>query len=145
MKTEGHPQTGFHDRYAAEWDANFDLQEDNAAKIMRDYTRLDGFITFFMEECPECGQTMPFEFDEGRCMRCKCDPCAGVIDDMSESEFRKLIENNTYHINVPKLHRMPFETLPQLIRKQIELRMTMALEKYNKQKKPKSNSNGNEM
>lgn len=145
MKTEGHPQTGFHDRYAAEWDANFDLQEDNAAKIMRDYTRLDGFITFFMEECPECGQTMPFEFDEGRCMRCKCDPCAGVIDDMSESEFRKLIENNTYHINVPKLPRMPFETLPQLIRKQIELRTTMALEKYNKQKKPKSNSNGNEM
>lgn len=124
---------GFYKKCAAEWDADFDLKEDEAAYMLRDYARIDGFITFFMEECPECGQTMPFEFDEGRCMRCKCDPCAGVIDEMSESEFRKLIENNTYHINVPKLYRMPFETLPQLIQKQIELRTTMALEKYNKQ------------
>ena len=124
---------GFHDKYAAEWDADFDLKEDEAAQMLRDYVRLDGWITFFMDECPGCGQTMPFEFDEGRCMKCKCDPCAGVIDEMSEREFEMLIENNRYHIEVPKLPRMPFETLPQLVQRQVDLRVRTALEKYKKE------------
>ena len=72
------------DWYPCEIDADFDIQEEEAAHIMKRYKHLAGYIPFFMMECPQCGCTMPFDLDEGVCMKCNCDPVDGIVDDMSE-------------------------------------------------------------
>lgn len=117
-------------RTQKEIEADFDIQDDKAEEILREYSRLEGLITFFMDECPGCGCTMPFEFDEGRCMKCKCDPCAGIVDDMSEEEFEALVKDNTYHMNIPMLLRKEFETVPQLLERQIKMRYRRAIITY---------------
>lgn len=86
------------DRYRSEIDADFDIQEKEAEHFSKGYKHLAGYITFFMAECPQCGCTMPFELDEGVCMRCNCDPADGIVDDMGDKELEELLHNNRYHL-----------------------------------------------
>ena len=74
---------------------------------------------------------MPFELDEGVCMKCKCDPADGIVDDMSEAEIESLLHNNRYHLKLPYVRRQPFEILPQMLARQIEYRYNEAIKKYN--------------
>lgn len=117
-------------RYAKEIDEGFDVQADKGREIEKRYCHLYGFVSFFMDECPSCGCTMPSEFDEGVCMLCHCDPHAGIVEEMTEEEFEKLTRDNRYHIEVPKLVRMPFETIPTLIQRQLEFRKELAFQEY---------------
>ena len=117
--------------YASERDADFDIQEEEALNFSKGYKHLAGYITFFMAECPQCGCTMPFELDEGVCMKCNCDPADGIVDDMSEAELESLLYNNRYHLKLPYVRRQPFETLPQMLARQIEYRYNEAIKKYN--------------
>lgn len=114
------------DLYPQEEACDFDLKIIEADMMMRRYCHLSGDISFFLDECPGCGCTMPFEFDDGVCMKCGCDATAGIVYDMNEEEFDKLVRNNTYRINIPFLQRRPFETLPDLIRRQAEFRLKEA-------------------
>ena len=117
--------------YPCERDADFDIQEEEALTFSKGYKHLAGYITFFMAECPQCGCTMPFELDEGVCMKCNCDPADGVVDDMSEAELERLLHNNRYHLTLPYVRRQPFETLPQMLARQVEYRCKEATKKYN--------------
>lgn len=119
------------DRYQCEIDAGFDIQEEEAFYFSKGYKHLAGYITFFTAECPKCGCTMPFELDEGVCMKCNCDPADGIIDDMSETELQELLHNNRYHLKLPYVRRQPFETLPQMLERQVEYRCKEAIKKYN--------------
>lgn len=116
--------------YTCEIDTDFDIQEEEALNFSKGYKHLAGYITFFMAECPQCGCTMPFELDEGVCMKCKCDPADGIVDDMSEAELERLLHNNRYHLKLPYVRRQPFETLPQMLARQIEYRYNEAIKKY---------------
>lgn len=69
--------------------------------------------------------------DEGVCMKCNCDPADGVVDDMSEAELERLLHNNRYHLTLPYVRRQPFETLPQMLARQVEYRCKEATKKYN--------------
>ena len=115
--------------YAAEMDDDFDLQYFQGQEMYNKHRHLYGHISFFMGQCPECGDTMPFEFDEGVCMKCSCDPCEGIVDEMTEEEWDELVKDNRYHMEIPFLRRMPFETLPQLIERQVEFRLQSAIDK----------------
>ena len=119
------------DRYRCEIDADFDIQEEEATHIEKGYKHLAGYITFFMAECPQCDCTMPFELDEGVCMKCHCDPSDGILDDMSEAELDALLHNNRYHLKLSYVIRQPFETLPQMLARQVEYRYNEAIKKFN--------------
>lgn len=119
------------DLFPCERDADFDIQEEEALIFSKGYKHLAGYVTFFMAECPQCGCTMPFELDEGVCMKCKCDPADGIVDDMSEAELERLLHNNRYHLKLPYVRRQPFETLPQMLARQVEYRYNEAIKKYN--------------
>ena len=119
------------DLYRSEIDADFDIQEEEAEHFSKGYKHLAGYITFFMAECPQCGCTMPFELDESVCMKCQCDPADGVVDDMSDEELEELLHNNRYHLKLPYVRRQPFETLPQMLARQVEYRCNEAIKKYN--------------
>lgn len=127
------------DLYRSEIDADFDIQEEEAEHFSKGYKHLAGYITFFMAECPQCVCTMPFELDEGVCMRCKCDPVDGIVDDMSDKELEKLLHNNRYHLKLPYVKRQPFETLPQMLARQVEYRCNEAIKKYNEKNMPFTN------
>lgn len=77
--------------------------------------------------------------DEGVCMRCKCDPADGIVDDMSDKELEKLLHNNRYHLKLPYVKRQPFETLPQMLARQVEYRCNEAIKKYNEKTMPFTN------
>lgn len=117
------------DLFPCERDSDFDIQEEDALIFAKGYAHLAGYITFFMAECPQCGGTMPFELDEGVCMKCNCDPADGVVDDMSEAELERLLHNNRYHLKLPYVRRQPFETLPQMLARQVEYRCNEAIKK----------------
>ena len=124
------------DRYQSEIDADFDIQEYEAHYISKGYKHLAGHITFFMAQCPQCECTMPFELDDGVCMKCNSDPVDGIIDDMCEEELEKLLYNNRYHIKLHYVRRQPFETLPQMLARQVEYRCNEAIKKYNDKNMP---------
>lgn len=87
-------------------------------------------IPFFMAECPQCSCTMLFDLDEGVCMKCNCDPSDGIVDDMSESDLEALLHNNRYLLKLPEVIRQPFETLPQMLARQVEYRCNEAIKKF---------------
>lgn len=124
--------------YAEELDEDFDIEADKGREVEKRHCHLSGFVNFFMDECPGCGRTMPFEFDEGVCMLCHCDPCTGIVEEMTDEEFEELIKGNRYHIEVPELLRNPFETMPALIQRQLEFRKELALQEYQRHKSKSS-------
>lgn len=118
------------DLYKEELDSNFDIQEEEADYKSKNYRHLAGYISFFMAECPVCSCTMPFGLDEGVCMACCSDPSDGILDDMTEEEIETLIHNNLYHIKLPYVRRKKFETLPEMLDRQLKFRCEEALKKY---------------
>lgn len=116
--------------YDAELEVDFDLQEDVADRMVAPYHCLYGDIHFFMAECPGCGRTMPFELDEGVCMRCGCDPADEVVEDMDSTEEARLLKDNLYRMRIPMLIRREFETVPSLVSRQVSYRCDSALKKY---------------
>ena len=63
---------------------------------------------------------------------------AQLVEEMTEEEFEKLTRDNRYHIEVPKLIRMPFETIPTLIQRQLEFRKELAYQEYQRYKSKSS-------
>ena len=43
-----------------ERDANFDLKEEEADDLLKQYHRLSGHLDYFMAMCAQCGDIMPF-------------------------------------------------------------------------------------
>ena len=115
------------DLYSIERDTDFDIKEDEALEFSKRYSHLAGCIDFFKAECPLCECSMPFELDEGVCMHCGCDPVEGVLEYMTDVEIEKLLENNIYHLRLPYLRRKPFETLVELLERQVVYRCEEAL------------------
>lgn len=122
------------DRYPEEIEADFDLKYFEAYDKQKQFCHLAGDISFLMAECGGCGKTMPFEFDDGVCMLCGCDAAEGIISEMNEEEFTRLVENNTFRMHLKWPRRRPFENLCQLIDRQIQIRVKTALQIYENNK-----------
>lgn len=113
-----------------ERDADFDLKEEEADELLKQYHRLSGHLDYFMAMCGQCEDIMPFELDEGVCMKCGCDPVEGIVEDMNEDELGRLLDNNLYHIRISWLWRKVFEDLPSLVKRQHNYRCVVAREHF---------------